>query len=159
MSKKILFPAASVLAAVSALAFAGPAPTEAPSMQFRVLPMTEKVPVSEHRITPYRINDLMHVVVRDPVRCGQRPVNPTFELKNGQLTLHYDLTAAEPGAGACTLATEFNVKNAPHQDLRIAFSGGQEASASASLQRCSFYHPTTDDVFECLTPAQTASAR
>lgn len=159
MSKIVFLPAAAVLAAISALALAGPPPSEAPTMKFRVLPMEEKVPASEHKITPYRINDLMHVVVRDPVRCGQKPLNPSFELKPGQLVLHYDLTAANPGAGACTLSTEFNIQNAPHQDLQVSFSGGGEAASVAALKRCSFYHPTSDDVYECLTPAQTASAK
>jgi hypothetical protein len=121
--------------------------------------MEEKAPASEHKITPFRINDLMHVVVKDPIRCGQKPLNPAFDLKPGQLVLHYDLTPANPGAGACTLVTEFDIQNAPHQDIMVSFSGGAESASLAALKKCSFYQPKTDDVYECLSPAQTASAK
>jgi hypothetical protein len=105
------------------------------------------------------MNDLILVVVNDPVRCGQKPLNSTFELKAERLLLHYDLTPADPGAAACALVTEFTIQNAPHNDLAIAFSGGPEPASVAAMQKCPKYNPTTDDIFECLMPASQGAAK
>jgi hypothetical protein len=159
MSKLAALSLACVFAAASTLLLAGPPPTEAPTMKFRVLPANEKIPSTEHAVTPYRINDLVHTVVKDPVRCGQKPVNPSFELKPGQLVLRYELTPASPGAAACTVVSEFNIQNVPHEDVTVSFSGGGEALSVAAMKKCSFYDPKTNDVWECLTPAAKAPTK
>jgi hypothetical protein len=160
LKKIALQPIAGVFAAIAcALAIAGTPPTEAPTMKFRVLPSETKLPSSTHTVMPYRMNDLILVVVNDPVRCGQNPVKPSFELKSETLQLRYDLTPAEPGAAACTLVTEFTILNAPHKDVTVAFSGGPEPASVAAMQKCPKYNPKTDDVFECLMPTPNVSTK
>jgi hypothetical protein len=159
MRKFAALPIACVLTTACALAFAGPPPTDPPTMKFRVLPSATKLPSSDHTVMPYRMNDLILVVVSDPVRCGQTPVKPSFDLSSEKLQLHYDLTPATADAAACTLVTEFTIQNAPHKDVTVAFSGGPEPASVAAMQKCPKYDPKTDDVWECLHPTAKASAK
>ena len=152
MGKFALSSAAVILSTVCWTAMAGPPPTETPTMGFRVLPSTTKFPSADHSVMPYRINDLIQVVVNDPIRCGQTPVSPTFQLESGKLKLHYDLTPAAANAAGCTVMTEFTIRNAPHQDLVVEFSGGPEKASVAAMQKCPKYEPKAADVWECLHP-------
>jgi hypothetical protein len=150
MNRFALFPVAIVLAA--AYAFAD-VPTEPPKMTFRVFPAETKIGTSD-RVTPYRSEDVVLVVVKDNVRCGQKPINESFAIKANQIVLHYELTPAAPDAVNCILGSEFKITNVPHKDLAVAFSGGHEAATVVSMQKCPSYNPKTDDVWECLVPGR-----
>lgn len=154
MSRFAPFSVAIVLAA--AFAFAD-TPTEPPKMTFRAFPHETKITTSD-KVTPYRFKDMVLVVIKDNVRCGQEPVNASFAIKGSQITLHYELTPAAPGAVKCILGSEFKIENVPDKEVTVAFSGGHEAATVASMQKCPNYNPTTDDVWECLVPAEKAKA-
>ncbi len=130
-----------------------PGPVEAPRLEFRVIPI-EDVPLSEHKVTPYRLFDKMIVTVWDPVSCGQKPTDPTFSIEGDNLFLRYGLTPAAPAAKPCTLVSEFDVLNAPHHDFVVNFAGGPEKYVVAALKKCPYYAPTSDDIWECLAPAK-----
>lgn len=137
-----------------ALAFAElPTPGGPPSLEFRTIPI-EGAPALEHRVTPYRLFDKIVVTVWDPVACGQKPVNPAFSIQGDKLFLSYALSPADPGAKNCTLVSEFDVANAPHRDLAIQFAGGPEPYVVATMKKCPFYKPNSDDIWECLAPAR-----
>jgi hypothetical protein len=147
----VLFGAAS---GFIALAFADlPTPGGPPSLEFRTIPI-EGAPASEHKVTPYRLFDKMIVTVWDPVSCGQRPVNPAFSIQGDKLFLSYALSPAPSEAKHCTLISEFDVLNVPHRDLVIEFAGGPEPYVVATLKKCPYYKPTSDDIWECLAPAK-----
>ena len=148
MSRFASFSVAIVLAA--AYAFAD-TPTAPPKMTFRSFAPEIKVATSD-KVTPYRFEDLVLVVIKDDLRCGQQPINTSFAIKGGQIVLHYDLTPAAPGAGPCVLGSEFKIENVPHMDLSVAFSEGHGAPIVVSMQKCQSYNPKTDDVWECLVP-------
>lgn len=137
-----------------ALAFAElPTPGGPPSLEFRAIPI-EGAPAPEHRVTPYRLFDKIVVTVWDPVACGQKPVNPAFSIQGDKLFLSYALSPADPKAKSCTLVSEFDVSNAPHRDLEIQFAGGPEPYVVATMKKCPFYKPSSDDIWECLAPAR-----
>jgi len=142
------FSVALVLAA--AYAFAD-TPTEPPKMTFTAFPLDTKVLTSD-KVTPYRVEDTVLVVIKDNVRCGQKPVYASFAIKASQIVLHYELTPAAPDAANCVLGSQFKIENVPHRDLTVAFSDGQEAATVASMQKCPNYNPKTDDVWKCLVP-------
>lgn len=148
MSRFAPFSVAIVLAATYAVA---DTPTAPPKMTFRAFPPETKITTSD-KVTPYRIEDMVLVVIKDNVRCGQKPVNASFKIKGSQIALRYDLTPAAPDAGNCVLGSEFKIENVPHKDLTVAFSGGHETATVASMQKCPNYNPKTDDVWECLVP-------
>jgi hypothetical protein len=136
-----------------ALAFAElPTPGGPPSLEFRTIPI-EGAPVSEHRVTPYRLFDKMIVTVWDPVSCGQKPIGPAFSIQGQDLFLSYALSSAAADAKSCTLVSEFDVSNVPHRDLTIHFAGGPEPYVVATLKQCPYYQPSSDDIWECLAPA------
>jgi hypothetical protein len=63
-----------------AVAFAEmPTPGGPPKLEFRTIPV-EGAPVSGHKVTPYRLYDRMVVTVWDPIKCGQKPLNPSFSI-------------------------------------------------------------------------------
>jgi hypothetical protein len=142
------FSVALVLVAAHAFADTPPKP---PKMTFHAFPHETKVLTSD-KVTPYRVEDMVLVVIKDNVRCGQKPVNVSFAIKASQIALHYDLTPAAPDAANCVLGSEFKIENVPHRDLTVAFSDGDEAATVASMQKCPNYNPKTDDVWECLVP-------
>jgi hypothetical protein len=142
------FSVALVLAAAHVFAVT---PTEPPKMTFRTFPPETKVLTSD-KVTSYRVEDMVLVVIKDNVRCGQNPVNVSFASKANKIVLHYDLTPAAPNAANCVLGSEFKIENAPHRDLTVAFSDGHEAATVALMQKCPNYNPKTDDVWECLVP-------
>lgn len=136
------------------LAFAGlPAPAGAPSLEFRTIPI-EDAPATAHKVTPYRLFDKMIVTVWDPVACGQKPLNPAFSIDGDKLFLSYALSPAASAAKNCTLVSEFDVLNVPHRDLVVHFAGGPEPYVLATLKKCPYYTPATDDIWECLAPAK-----
>jgi hypothetical protein len=75
--------------------------------------------------------------VRDPVICGQKPVNPVFSIKGDKLHLSYALVPALSHPDSlkprCTLASEFDVSNVPRRDLEVHFAGGPEPYVIAPL--------------------------
>jgi hypothetical protein len=155
MNRFALFPVAIVLAA--AYAFAD-TPTAPPKMTFRVFPPETKVLTSD-KVTSYRSMETVIVVIKDSVRCGQKPVNASFAIKKNQIVLHYALTPATPDAVNCILGSEFKIDNVPDRELTVAFSGGSEAATVASMQKCPNYNPKTDDVWDCLVPAEKATGK
>jgi hypothetical protein len=151
MNKFALFPVSIALAAAS-FAFAD-TPTESPKMTFRNVQAEPQMSAFKDKVTPYRSEDIVLVIIRDTVLCGQTPTHASFAIKGNQIALHYELTPAPSGATTkCTLASEFKIENVPHQDLTVSFSGGPEAATVASMQKCPNYNPKTDDVWECLVP-------
>jgi len=148
MSRFAPFSVAIVLAA--AFAFAD-TPTEPPKMTFHVFPPETKITASD-KVSPYRFKDMVIVVIKDNVRCGQKPINASFAIKGSQIALRYDLTPAAPDAANCVLGSEFRLQNVPDMEVTVAFSGGHEAATVASMQKCPTYNPKTDDVWECLVP-------
>jgi hypothetical protein len=143
-----------VVSAFIALAFAEmPTPGGPPSLEFHTIPV-EGAPTSEHKVTPYRLFDKMVITVWDPIQCGQKPVNPAFSIQGNKLFLSYALSPAPAGAKSCTLVSEFDVLNVPHRDLEVHFAGGPEPYIVATLKKCPFYKPTSDDIWECLAPAR-----
>jgi hypothetical protein len=148
MSRFVLFSVALVLAAANAFA---DAPTAPPKMTFHAFPAETKISTSD-KVTPYRAEDTVLVVIKDSVRCGQKPVNASFKITAHQIALHYDLTPAAPDAVKCVIGSEFKIENVPHRDLSVAFSDGHEAATVASMQKCPNYNPKADDVWECLVP-------
>ena len=155
MNKFALFPVAIALAAAS-FAFAD-TPTEPPKMTFSTFSAETKVLTSD-KVTPYRVEDTVLVVIKDNVRCGQKPVNASFAIKASKIVLHYDLTPAAPDAANCVLGSQFKIENVPHRDLTVSFSDGTEAATVASMQKCPNYNPKTDDVWKCLVPATKATS-
>jgi hypothetical protein len=152
--KKALLVLCGGISGCIALAFAElPTPGGSPALEFRTIPI-EDVPTSEHKVTPYRLMDKMIVTVWDPAFCGQKPVNPAFSIQGDDLYLSYALSAASSEAKRCTLISEFDVLNVPHRDLVVHFAGGPEPYVVATLKKCPFYKPTTDDIWECLAPAK-----
>jgi len=134
----------------AAFAFAD-TPTEPPKMTFHVFPPETKITASD-KVSPYRFKDMVIVVIKDNVRCGQKPINASFAIKGSQIALRYDLTPAAPDAANCVLGSEFRLQNVPDMEVTVAFSGGHEAATVASMQKCPTYNPKTDDVWECLVP-------
>jgi hypothetical protein len=159
MNKFALFPVAIGFAA--AYAFAD-TPTESATMTFRDVRAEPQMSAFKDKVTPYRTEDMVLVIIKDTVRCGQKPIHASFAIKGNQIALHYELTPGAPvapDAPKCTLASEFKIENVPHRDLTVAFSGGPEAATVASMQKCPNYNPKTDDVWECLVPAEKATGK
>ncbi len=142
------FAVAIVFAAAYAVA---DTPTEPPKMTFHAFPPETKITASD-KVSPYRFKDMVIVVIKDNVRCGQKPINASFAIKGSQIALHYDLTPAAPDAANCVLGSEFRLQNVPDMEVTVAFAGGHEAATVASMQKCPNYNPKTDDVWECLVP-------
>ena len=152
--KKALLLLLGVVPAFITLAFAEqPAPNRAPRLEFHTIPV-EGALTSEHKVTPYRLFDKMVVTVWDPVFCGQKPISPAFSIQGDKLFLSYALSPAPSEAKRCTLISEFDVLNVPHRDLVVQFAGGPEPYVVATLKKCPYYKPTSDDIWECLAPAK-----
>ena len=122
-------------------------------LKFTSIPIEEKVGTPSHSIFPYRSEDRVIVVVVDPIQCGQKPSNPSFDIKGGKLILHYDLSAAPAGAAThtCTAHSTFDLENVPHGDLQVEFSGGKEPVQTAQMKRCPKTEPVID-VWDCMVP-------
>jgi hypothetical protein len=149
MNRFASFSVALVLAAPYAFA---DTPTGPPTLVFRVLQGDTHLSAFEHNVMPYRTGDVLIVVVKDTVRCGQKPIKPSVALKGSQIALHYHLTPAAPHASTCPVVSEFLIGNVPDRELTVAFSGGPEAASVAAMQKCPSYNPKTDDVWDCLVP-------
>ena len=146
-------------ALAAAFAFAD-TPTESAKMTFRDVGAERQMSVFEDKITPYRSEDMVLVVIKDSVLCGQKATKPSFVIKGNKIALRYELTPAPPGETAkCILASEFKIENAPHRDLTVSFAEGSEAVTEVSMQKCPNYNPKTDDVWECLVPAMKATSK
>ena len=150
MNKIALLPIVVTLA--TGYAF-GDAPKAPPKMTFRTFSAETRIATTD-RVTPYRFEDVLLVVIKDSLRCGQKPVDASFSIKAGQVSLHYNLTPAAPDAGNCVLGSEFKIENVPHRDLTVSFSEDHGAPIVAAMQKCPNYNPKTDDVWECLVPAE-----
>jgi hypothetical protein len=128
-----------------------PTPGGSPRLEFHTIPV-EGASNTEHKVTPYRLQDRMVVTVWDPIACGQKPVDPTFLIEGNTLSLTYALTPAAAGAKSCVLVSEFDVINAPHRDFNVRFAGGPEPYVVATMKQCPFYAPASNDIWECLAP-------
>ena len=95
MSRFALFSVAIVLAATYAVA---DTPTESPKMTFRDVKGEPQMSALKDKVTPYRFEDMVLVIIKDTARCGQKPTNASFAIKGNQIALHYELTPAPPGA-------------------------------------------------------------
>src|SRR5690349_2520989 len=81
------------------------------AMKFTSIQMVEKAGAGELAISLYRMEDIVVILVQDPIVCGQRPINPTSELQGNRLGLRYDLTKApaEAFGSACTAHSVFAI--------------------------------------------------
>jgi hypothetical protein len=143
---------AAGLSLITILALADTAASKT-TLKFTSIPIEEKIGAPSHNIFPYRSEDRVIVVVVDPIQCGQKPNNPSFEIRGAKLVLHYDLTAAPAGAPkhACTAHSTFDLENVPHGDLQVEFSGGKEPVQTAQMKRCPKTEPVVD-VWDCMVP-------
>src|SRR5271165_733818 len=150
MKARILFIS---LAIVPAAVFADP-PAGAPTLKFTSIPVVEKIGAGKHEVFPYRIEDKMVIIVVDPIACGQKPIDPKFNLKGNRLTLQYELTKAPAQAGGppCTAHSTFEINNIPDRELEVAFAGGPEPFTVATMTRCPGNKTTTGDIWDCLVP-------
>jgi len=130
--KTMLRVAYVALAAFPIVAFAA-----GPSLNFNSVSVTEKVEATQHKVNPYRAGDKMIVVVRDPIVCGQEPLDPRFTLIGDQLVVQYDLSSAPNGEiGSCTELSVFQINGVPAgQRLQVSFAGGQEPFVMAATKR------------------------
>ena len=120
------------------------------TMKFDSIPVAEKIGAGEHKIYPYRSEDTVLVVVVDPIACGQKPVNPRFQIKGKRLLLRYDLTEAPAGkTSACTAHSTFLLTPVPHTELQVEFAGGHEPFRVAQMTRCPKTQPVFD-IWDCL---------
>jgi hypothetical protein len=150
--RKVTLQCLCIVLAGSTSAFAEePTPGGQPRLEFHTIPL-EGMPNAEHKVTPYRLQDKMIVTVRDPIACGQKPVDPTFLIEGNSLSLTYALTSAAADAKRCTLVSEFDIFNAPHRDFNVRFAGGAEPYTVATMKKCPFYTPSSNDIWECLAP-------
>jgi hypothetical protein len=157
MNRFVLCSVAFALAA--AFAFAD-TPTESAKMTFRDVGAERQMAAFEDKITPYRFEDMVLVVIKDSVICGQKATKASFAIKGNEIALHYELTPALPDTTAkCILASEFKIENVPHRDLTVSFAEGPEAATVVSMQKCPNYNPKTDDVWQCLVPAKKATSK
>ena len=148
------------IALVAAFAFADTPPTTSARMTFRGVKAEPQMSAMADKVNPYRFEDIVLVIIKDTIFCGQNATNASFAIEGNKIALHYDLTPAAPGVTAkCTLASEFKLENVPHRDLTVSFSDGTEAATVASMQKCPNYNPTTDDVWQCLVPAKEATRK
>ncbi len=146
------FAVAIVLAATYAVA---DTPKDSAKMTFRAVRAELQMSAFKDKVSAYRHEDTVIVVVKDAILCGQKATNASFAIKEHQIALRYELTPPPLGVIAkCTLASEFVIENIPHQDLTISFSGGPEPATTVSMQKCPNYNPKTDDVWQCLVPAK-----
>jgi hypothetical protein len=141
------------MAAVIATAFAqSTAPEGPPRLKFVTIPF-EGSTTNEHKVMPYRFYDKVVVTVWDPIACGQKPLDPNFSIQGDKLLLSYSLSPAAAKAKPCTLVSEFTVTGVPHRDFEVGFAGGTEPYVIATMRKCPFYKPTSNDIWECLAPA------
>ena len=158
MNKFALFPVAIALAAAS-FAFADTPTTESAKMTFRGVKAEPRMSAMADKVSSYRFEDIVLVIIKDAILCGQTAANASFAIKGNQIALHYELTPAPPGATTkCSLGSEFKIEYVPDRELTVAFSGGHEAAMVASMRKCPNYNPKTDDVWECLVPATKATS-
>lgn len=122
------------------------------TMTFTSMPIAEDLRTTAHKILPYQSEDRVIVIVVDPIMCEQKPINPRFEIKNGKISLRYDLTAAPAGARqGCTAHSTFDLNNVPHGELYVEFQGGNERVRSAKMTRCPNTQPVAD-IWDCMAP-------
>lgn len=128
------------------------------TMTFTSLPTVgEDLGTIAHKILAYQSQDRLIVIVVDPIICGQRPINPRFEIKDHKIFLRYDLTAASTGARmGCTAHSIFDLGNVPQGDLPVKFEGGDERVRSAELARCPSTEPVMD-IWGCIAPLRGKS--
>jgi hypothetical protein len=125
------------------------------TMKFTSIPIAEKLGEASHKVLPYRSEDRVVVIVVDPIMCGQRPTNPTFAIKDGKISLHYDLTAAPVGSTLpnCAAHSTFDLDSVPHGDFIVEFSGGKELPHTAQMTRCPKTQPKFD-IWDCMVPVK-----
>jgi hypothetical protein len=121
------------------------------AMKFTSIQMVEQAGAGALRISLYRMEDRVMILVQDPIVCGQRPINPTSELQGNQLRLRYDLTKAlaEASGPSCTAHSIFTIDGVLSRDLEIAFARGKTTFIVAGMARCSESQPTVD-TWNCL---------
>jgi hypothetical protein len=146
----------ALFGATACFCTAAPAQEGAPTkMNFNSIPIAEKLGEAAHKILPYRSEDRVVVIVVDPIMCGQRPVNPTFKIGNGKISLHYDLTAAPVGSTLpnCAAHSTFDLDPVPHGEWVVEFSGGKETPRTAQMTRCPGTMPKFD-IWDCMVPGK-----
>jgi len=127
--------------------------TSATTMRFNSIPIQENVPITSHRILPYRSEDRVIVVVVDPIACGQKPTNARFGISKGKIALHCDLAPASIGAvRGCTAHSTFDLSNVPHGEFQVDFTSGTDGVRTARMSRCPNVAPVVD-IWDCLSPS------
>jgi len=140
------------LALASTSVFAAP---PQPNLKFTSIPIVETSGRGEHKLFPYRSEDKMVVIAQDPIMCGQKPINPRYEINGNKLVVRYDLTPPPPGVTtpACSVHSTFEINGMPHGDFEVSFAGGKEPFIVARMTRCPSTAPTVD-IWDCLVPGK-----
>jgi hypothetical protein len=106
---------ASILLAIVAFPSSADQGKAQARMTFTSLPIAQDLGTTAHKLMPYQHEDRIFVIVVDPIMCGQRPVDARFDIRDGRISLHYDLTAAPAGARqGCTAHSTFDLEDVPH---------------------------------------------
>lgn len=125
-----------------------------PRLTFTSIPIAQDLGTTKHKVLPYQHEDQVFVIVVDPIMCGQRPVNPRYEIQDGTISLHYDLTAAPAGARqGCTAHSIFELQDVPHGGFQVEFSAGKERVRSGAMMRCPVTEATAD-IWDCIKSAR-----
>jgi hypothetical protein len=147
-----------ILSLVSAGAF-GQAEqrAEAPALKFSALPLTQAAGGGAVKVHPYRAEDTVMVQVEDAIKCGQRPVKPSFEIKGARLLLRYDLEVDNPTIGDqnCAAHSSFLLSAMPDRDLEVAFAHRGGPETTARMARC-LHSKAFHDVWDCMVPEASA---
>jgi hypothetical protein len=62
-------------------------PTESSKMTFRDVGAERQMSVFEDKITPYRFEDMVLVVIKDSAICGQKATKASFAIKGNEIAL------------------------------------------------------------------------
>jgi len=142
---------AGLLATGAVSAIAGTEESQT-TMTFTSTPIADDLRTTAHKILAYQSDDRVMVIVVDPIMCEQKPINPRFEIKDGRISLRYDLTAAPAGARqGCTAHSIFDLNKVPHRQFSVEFEGGDERVRSAKMARCPNTQPVVD-IWDCMAP-------
>jgi hypothetical protein len=130
-----------------------PAAKTQTTMTFSSIPTVgEDLGTIGHKILAYWSEARVIVIVVDPIMCGQKPINPRFEIKDHKISLRYDLATAPAGAKmGCTAHSTFDLENVPHGDVQVEFEGGDERVHPAKMARCPNTEPVMD-IWDCIAP-------
>jgi hypothetical protein len=111
-----------IVAEVRSTPAVSPSPATGPTMAFLSVPAAPESSVGPPAVLQFRHQGEMVVIARQWAPCGQRPTDPSLDLRSGTLHVSYGLTGGEStstGQG-CVAAGIFTVKGLPDETLAVA---------------------------------------